>query len=140
MVTSLWLWSCVGPCPYRPPTLHMCSSPDLHLSCTCKSVLTPTNVFSYDASMDHHPLTSLSITHVYYNSADIISYICAYLALVPQALTVIYPTVIWTTREIEILLMFAGQMGCELLNWCLKRWIKEERPSRTFFPYSMNSM
>lgn len=27
--------------------------------------------------------------------------------------------------------MFAGQMGCEALNWILKRLIKEERPRRT---------
>lgn len=26
--------------------------------------------------------------------------------------------------------MFAGQMACEALNWCLKRYIKEERPQR----------
>lgn len=82
--------------------------------------------------MDPPQLTSLAITHVYYNHADIISYVCAYLALVPQALTVIYVTVIWSTREMEVLLMFAGQMGCEALNWCLKRWIKEARPSRMF--------
>ena len=79
--------------------------------------------------MDARTLRSLSITHVYYNDTDTISYICAYLALVPQALTVIYAAVIWSTREIEILLMFAGQMGCEALNWCLKRWFKEARPS-----------
>lgn len=85
--------------------------------------------------MEGPPLTSLSITHVYYNPTDIISYICAYLALVPQALTIVYAAVIWSTREIEILLMFAGQMGCEALNWCLKRWIREERPSRRYFPY-----
>ena len=30
--------------------------------------------------------------------------------------------------------MFAGQMACEALNWGLKRWIKEERPKRTFLP------
>ena len=88
--------------------------------------------------MDHPPLTSLSITHVYYNSADIVSYICAYLALVPQALTIVYATVIWITRGMEILLMFAGQMGCEAFNWCLKRWLKEERPSRTLFQYEAN--
>lgn len=27
--------------------------------------------------------------------------------------------------------MFAGQMGCEALNFLLKRLIKEERPKRT---------
>jgi len=36
----------------------------------------------------------------------------------------------WATREVEILLMFAGQMGCEALNFLLKRLIKEERPKR----------
>jgi len=28
--------------------------------------------------------------------------------------------------------MFAGQMGCEALNFLLKRLIKEERPKRVF--------
>ncbi|KAI9711900.1 MAG: hypothetical protein M1812_007054 [Candelaria pacifica] len=78
--------------------------------------------------MDDPALASLSLTHVHYNPADPISYICAWLALVPQGLCVIYVTLIWSTREIEILLMFAGQMGCEALNFLLKRWIKEERP------------
>ena len=81
--------------------------------------------------MDDPPLASLSLTHVHYNPNDAISYVCAYLALVPQALVITYAALIWSTREIEILLMFAGQMGCEALNWLLKRWIREERPSRT---------
>ncbi|KAF1990174.1 DOLPP1 protein [Aulographum hederae CBS 113979] len=78
--------------------------------------------------MNDPPLASLSLTHVHYNPVDRLSYICAWLALVPQALCVIYVTLIWSTREVEILLMFAGQMACEALNWGLKRWIKEERP------------
>lgn len=41
-----------------------------------------------------------------------------------------YATLIWSTREVEILLMFAGQMGCEALNFALKRLIKEERPKQ----------
>jgi dolichyldiphosphatase len=48
---------------------------------------------------------------------------------VPQGLCVVYATLIWSNREIEIGLMFAGQMTCEALNWCLKRYIKEERPA-----------
>lgn len=82
--------------------------------------------------MDEPPLASFSLTHVYYNPNDVLSILCAFLALVPQALTIVYVTLIWSTREIEILLMFAGQMGCEALNWILKRYIKEERPSSTF--------
>ena len=79
-------------------------------------------------------LTSLSLTHVNYNAADPWSHLCAFLALVPQALMVTYVSLVWSTREAEILLMFAGQMGCEAFNWLLKRYIKEERPTRRCFP------
>jgi len=81
--------------------------------------------------MDDPPLTSLSLTHVHYNANDPVSHLCAYLALVPQALVITYTALLWSTREAEIALMFTGQMGCEALNWVLKRWIQEERPSRT---------
>jgi dolichyldiphosphatase len=43
----------------------------------------------------------------------------------------VYATLIWSNREIEIGLMFAGQMACEALNWVLKRHFKEERPRGT---------
>ncbi len=46
----------------------------------------------------------------------------------------IYVTLIWSTREVEIFLMFVGQMGSEALNFLLKRLIKEERPKRTAIP------
>src|SRR5580704_16987786 len=95
------------------------------------------------------PLASLSLTHVNYVSAlplleslaiptnlsasetqnptDPISYMCAFLALVPHGLMIVYCTLIWSTRELEIILMFFGQLGCEALNFLLKRLIKEER-------------
>jgi dolichyldiphosphatase len=79
--------------------------------------------------MEDAPLASFSLTHVHYDPADRLSYLCAWLALVPQGLCVVYATLIWSNREIEIGLMFAGQMSCEALNWCLKRYIKEERPA-----------
>lgn len=78
--------------------------------------------------MSDTPLASLSLTHVHYDPADPISYFCAFLALVPQGLCVVYATLIWSTREIEILLLFTGQMLCEALNFALKRILKEERP------------
>ncbi|KAL6719690.1 Factor arrest protein 11 [Lecanora helva] len=81
--------------------------------------------------MEDTPLASLSLTHVHYNPSDNLSYLCAWLALVPQALCVVYVTLIWSSREIEILLMFVGQMGCEALNFLLKRAIKEERPKHS---------
>lgn len=61
---------------------------------------------------------------------DKLSLFCAYLALLPQALCVVYATLIWSTREAEIGLTFAGQLACEALNFVLKRLIKEERPAR----------
>lgn len=64
------------------------------------------------------------------DASDPVAYLCAWLALVPQVLTVVYTTLIWSSREIEIILMFAGQMGCEVLNFLLKRLIKGERPLR----------
>ncbi|KAL9533404.1 putative dolichyldiphosphatase [Sphaerulina musiva] len=81
--------------------------------------------------MDHPTLTSLSLTHVHYNPHDIFSWISAYLALVPQALIISYVTLIWATREIEVVIMFAGQLGCEGLNWILKRYFREARPTET---------
>ncbi|KAJ6782975.1 hypothetical protein PWT90_08354 [Aphanocladium album] len=82
----------------------------------------------YDEAAAAAPLASLSITHVYYDPNDRISLLCAYLALLPQALGVVYLTLIFSSREIEIALLFAGQLACEALNFVLKRLIKEERP------------
>ncbi|CAN8095324.1 unnamed protein product [Discula destructiva] len=79
---------------------------------------------------DDIPLASLSLTHVFYDPSDPISYLCAWLALVPQALCIVYVTLIWSTREAEVVLMFAGQLACEAANFALKRLIKEERPQR----------
>ncbi|KAL1641377.1 hypothetical protein SLS58_006078 [Diplodia intermedia] len=78
--------------------------------------------------MDEPPaLASLSLTHVHYDPNDRFSYLCAWLALVPQGLCVVYTTLIWSSREAEVALMFAGQLACEAVNWCLKRLIKEEQ-------------
>ncbi|KAI1330157.1 PAP2-domain-containing protein [Xylariaceae sp. FL0255] len=79
-------------------------------------------------SGDPTPLASLSLTHVHYDPTDPVSFLCAWLALVPQGLCVMYATLLWSTREVEIALLFAGQLACEALNFALKRLIKEERP------------
>lgn len=95
--------------------------------------------------MGDTPLASLSLTHVHYvryiiislfylpltsfqNPEDQLSFASAWLALIPQALCVSYATLIWSTREVEVILMCVGQIGCEALNFVLKRLIKEERP------------
>ncbi|KAI5806636.1 phosphatidic acid phosphatase type 2/haloperoxidase [Peziza echinospora] len=76
------------------------------------------------------PLASLSLTHVYYNPHDPLSLVSAWLALVPQALVISYTVLSWGQREIELILMFVGQLGCEAVNWALKRLIKENRPTQ----------
>lgn len=85
---------------------------------------------SPSAIMEGPPLASLSLTHVHYDPSSRLSYACAWLALVPQVLCITYATLIWSTREIEILTMFAGQLACEAFNWILKRYIREERPAQ----------
>jgi hypothetical protein len=62
---------------------------------------------------------------------DPLSYLCALLALVPQALCVAYATLLYSSREAEIALMFAGQMANEAANLVLKRLIRQERPPGT---------
>ncbi|KAL4818305.1 hypothetical protein BDW67DRAFT_157695 [Aspergillus spinulosporus] len=81
---------------------------------------------------EEQPLASLSLTHVHYNPEDSLSLVSAWLALVPQALCVVYVTLVWASREVEVGLMFAGQLVCEALNFALKRIIKEERPKQMF--------
>ncbi|KAI9727171.1 MAG: hypothetical protein M1828_007372 [Chrysothrix sp. TS-e1954] len=78
--------------------------------------------------MESPPLASLSLTQVHYNPADPLSHLSAYLALLPHALFTVYLTLLWSTREFEILTMFAGQMACEGVNWGLKRYFKQARP------------
>ncbi|KAF3348216.1 putative oxidoreductase [Verticillium dahliae VDG2] len=79
---------------------------------------------------DTRPLASLSLTHVYYDPSDPLSLVCAWLALLPQALCVVYATLAFASREAEVALMFAGQLACEAVNFALKRLIKEARPRR----------
>ncbi|KEZ39059.1 putative dolichyldiphosphatase [Scedosporium apiospermum] len=81
-------------------------------------------------SEDTSPLASLSLTHVYYDPTDPLSHLCAWLALLPQALCIVYVTLSLSTREAEVLLTFAGQLACEAANFLLKRLIKEARPAR----------
>ncbi|CRK20218.1 hypothetical protein BN1723_017846 [Verticillium longisporum] len=79
---------------------------------------------------DTRPLASLSLTHVYYDPSDPLSLVCAWLALLPQALCIVYATLAFASREAEVALMFAGQLACEAVNFALKRLIKEDRPRR----------
>ncbi|CAK7209168.1 hypothetical protein SCUCBS95973_000359 [Sporothrix curviconia] len=85
-------------------------------------------------------LASLSLTHVYYDPNDFVSYLCAWLALVPQAIIIVYVTLVWSTREAEVFLAFAGQLACEAVNFVLKRIIKEERPQHHYHASMLASL
>ena len=117
----------------KAPASDGCALPPGRPSqCNCPRASSFDSVSTMAFTDEGTPLASLSLTHVHYNPDDLISYVCAWLALVPQGLCVVYVTLIWATREVEIGLMFGGQMACEALNWGLKRWIKEERPRQMY--------
>lgn len=80
------------------------------------------------AAHDTTALQPLSLTHVLHDPSDPLSHASAWAALVPQALCIMYVTLIWASREVEICMMFAGQLACEGLNWVLKRTWREGRP------------
>ncbi|CAN6658987.1 dolichyldiphosphatase [Trichomonascus vanleenenianus] len=80
----------------------------------------------------------LDFTHVIYHSDDLLGLMFAWISMAPQTLIVVYLTLIMSRREVETVLMFAGQVGCEAVNQYLKHVIKEERP-RFGYGYGMPS-
>ncbi|KFH74219.1 hypothetical protein MVEG_01432 [Podila verticillata NRRL 6337] len=77
----------------------------------------------------HHTLTSLSLTHVQFSDDDLASKIFAHLTLSPLAITCGYIAVILTTRDLTPILMLAGQALNECVNFVLKRFVKQARPT-----------
>jgi dolichyldiphosphatase len=86
------------------------------------------DTFAGNSAHPTHSVVSLDFTHVYYDENDIVSLVFAWISLAPQALLIIYATLITSRREAETILLLGGQIGCELVNNYLKRVIKEERP------------
>lgn len=107
----------------RAPTTGDCEG-------SCRSKHSDEKKSQPPPNMENPPLASISLTHVQYDPTSHLSHASAYLALVPQVLMISYVTLIWATREVEIAVMFAGQLACEALNWILKRYIREERPTQ----------
>ncbi|RPA78415.1 PAP2-domain-containing protein [Ascobolus immersus RN42] len=73
-------------------------------------------------------LTALSLTHILYDPASPISFISAYLSLLPQVILVIFGSIVYSTREIEVLLFLIGQLLSEAINVVLKKWFRQHRP------------
>lgn len=75
-----------------------------------------------------HALASISLTHVYFNPLDKISYAFAYITLAPIAILVFYASVIVSRREIAGILILLGQLLNEAFNYVLKEHIEQDRP------------
>ncbi|CAA7269220.1 unnamed protein product [Cyclocybe aegerita] len=74
------------------------------------------------------PRSSLDLTHVLYDDSSYFSLALALVTLSPILLMASYAALAVQTREFLIIVMWAGQFAEELLNWIIKRAIKEERP------------
>ncbi|CEP08496.1 hypothetical protein [Parasitella parasitica] len=75
-----------------------------------------------------HALASISLTHVYFNPSDKISYVFAYITLAPIAILVFYASVIVSRREVAGILILLGQLLNEAFNYVLKEHIEQDRP------------
>ncbi|CAO0796649.1 unnamed protein product [Mucor circinelloides] len=75
-----------------------------------------------------HALASISLTHVYFNPLDKVSYAFAYITLAPIAILVFYASVVVARREIAGILILLGQLLNEALNYMLKEHIEQDRP------------
>lgn len=75
-----------------------------------------------------HALASISLTHVYFNPLDKVSYAFAYITLAPIAILVFYASVVVARREMAGILILLGQLLNEALNYMLKEHIEQDRP------------
>ncbi|KAF8159431.1 hypothetical protein B0H34DRAFT_782183 [Crassisporium funariophilum] len=74
------------------------------------------------------PRASLDLTHVLYDDSSLFSLGLALITLSPILLMASYAALAVQTREFLIIVMWAGQLFGELLNWLIKRAIKQDRP------------
>jgi dolichyldiphosphatase len=92
--------------------------------------------------MDPHDLRPFSLTYVVYGRDDTVGYALAALTLTPIFLVVAYVTLALSRRDLTTLVLGVGQALNEVLNFGLKRIIREARPTEvhTYAPkYGMPS-
>ena len=76
-----------------------------------------------------NPLSRAS-SHVSADDANShLSFALALLTLSPILLMASYASLAVFTRELTILIMWAGQLLCEASNYLLKHWLKQPRPN-----------
>ncbi|KIM44955.1 hypothetical protein M413DRAFT_367393 [Hebeloma cylindrosporum] len=78
--------------------------------------------------MHEGPRASLDLTHVLYDDSSYFSLALALITLSPILLMASYAALAVQTREFLVIVMWAGQLFGELLNWVIKRAIKQDRP------------
>ncbi|TFK39774.1 hypothetical protein BDQ12DRAFT_603035 [Crucibulum laeve] len=78
--------------------------------------------------MSDGPKASLDLTHVLYDDSSFLSLGLALITLSPILLMASYAALAVQTREFIIIVMWAGQLAGEVLNYMLKHLIKQERP------------
>lgn len=66
---------------------------------------------------------------IYYDRSSLLSHLCAWLSLVPQAILLVYLTLIYSRREYATISLLSGQLVNELFNFLLKSIIKQSRPT-----------
>lgn len=81
--------------------------------------------------MSDGPKTSLDLTHVLYDDNSLFSLALALITLSPILLMASYAALAVQTREFLIIVMWAGQLVGEGLNWILKHIVQQDRPAES---------
>ncbi|SPO27965.1 related to CAX4 - required for full levels of dolichol-linked oligosaccharides [Ustilago trichophora] len=81
------------------------------------------------SAIDPSNYASLGLTHVQYDPEDPLAKLLALVTLSPIFLLCSYVTIILLRRELTFINALIGQLACEGLNWALKRFIKQPRPT-----------
>lgn len=87
-----------------------------------------TSHVSPSSSLDPSRYVALGLTHVQYDAQDPLAKLLALVTLSPIFLLCSYVTIILYRRELTFLNALVGQLGCEGVNWGLKRLIRQPRP------------
>ncbi|KDN51332.1 PAP2-domain-containing protein [Tilletiaria anomala UBC 951] len=81
-----------------------------------------------ESAIDPERYVSLGLTHVQYDAGDPAAKLLGLVTLSPIFLLCAYVTIILYRRELTFINALIGQLGCEGLNWFLKRLIRQPRP------------
>ncbi|KAK0546377.1 hypothetical protein OC861_004706 [Tilletia horrida] len=80
------------------------------------------------SAIDPTRYADFGLTHVRYDADDPLAQLLALITLSPIFLLCAYTTIILYRRELTFINALLGQLGCEAVNWGLKRLIRQPRP------------